>query len=216
MSEHLAAEQARAREAHERLAEATAAHAAELDQIRQETQARITIAEEDRDRAIARAEADKAEGSPPPSSVRAARRRWRRKQSSRHGPRPRRLSAPPVTPATRPSRRPRKPISAPRPPTRGPRTHAQKPREPAPTPHANSTSCAPTTSGSGGDPRPAQRDRRAPGRGDRDARRRARASPHRCRTRTGRTARRAGIPRPGARGITWGATRPRRARGAGP
>ena len=54
MSEHLAAEQARAREAHDRLAEATAAHAAELDRIREETQARITIAEEDRDSAIAR------------------------------------------------------------------------------------------------------------------------------------------------------------------
>ena len=42
------------------LQEATAAHAAELDLIREETQARITIAEEDRDSAIARAEADKA------------------------------------------------------------------------------------------------------------------------------------------------------------
>ena len=36
------------------LQEATAAHAAELDRIREETQARITIAEEDRDSAIAR------------------------------------------------------------------------------------------------------------------------------------------------------------------
>ena len=34
MAVHLAAEQARAREAHERLAEATAAHAAELERIR--------------------------------------------------------------------------------------------------------------------------------------------------------------------------------------
>ena len=59
MSEHLAAEQARARDAHERLTEATAAQAAELERIREETQARITIAEEDRDSAIARAEADK-------------------------------------------------------------------------------------------------------------------------------------------------------------
>ena len=62
MAAQLAAEQARVREAHEQLAEATAAHAAELDRIREETQARITIAEEDRDSAIARAEADKAAG----------------------------------------------------------------------------------------------------------------------------------------------------------
>src|ERR1700722_9110232 len=60
MSEHLAAEVARAREAHDRLAEATAAHAAELERIREETQARIALAEEDRDSSIAAAEAAKA------------------------------------------------------------------------------------------------------------------------------------------------------------
>ena len=70
MSEHLAAEQARAREAHDRLAEATAAHAAELERIREETQARIATAEEDRDAAVAQAEADKAEGI---AAARAAR-----------------------------------------------------------------------------------------------------------------------------------------------
>ena len=74
MSEHLAAEQARAREAHERLTEATAAHAAELERIREETQARITIAEEDRDSAIARAEADKAEGIAEADAAREPRR----------------------------------------------------------------------------------------------------------------------------------------------
>ncbi len=46
------AAETRASEAHDRLAEAAAAHAAELDRIREETQARITIAEEDRDAAI--------------------------------------------------------------------------------------------------------------------------------------------------------------------
>ncbi len=62
MSEHLAAEQARAREAHDQLTEATAAAIAELERIREETRTRIAIAEEDRDSAVARAEADKAEG----------------------------------------------------------------------------------------------------------------------------------------------------------
>src|SRR5216683_3335527 len=60
VSGHLAAEQARARDAHDRLAETAAAQAAELDQIREETQARIAAAEEGRDSAIAAAEADKA------------------------------------------------------------------------------------------------------------------------------------------------------------
>ena len=55
------AAEARAREAHDRLAEATAAHAAELERIREEAQARITIAEEERDSAI-RAGAGRAPG----------------------------------------------------------------------------------------------------------------------------------------------------------
>lgn len=45
MSEHLDASQARAREAHHRLAEATAAHAAELKRIREETRRRVAPAE---------------------------------------------------------------------------------------------------------------------------------------------------------------------------
>ena len=48
MSEHLAAEQARAREAHDRLAEAIEAHAAETEQIRGEAQASIDQAEADK------------------------------------------------------------------------------------------------------------------------------------------------------------------------
>ena len=67
MSAQRDAAEARAREALEQLAEAAAVHAAEAGRIREETQARIGIAEEDRDRAIAardaaveQAEADKA------------------------------------------------------------------------------------------------------------------------------------------------------------
>jgi hypothetical protein len=44
MSEHLAAEQARARDAHDRLAKAIEAHAAELERGRAEAQARIISA----------------------------------------------------------------------------------------------------------------------------------------------------------------------------
>ena len=55
MSEHLAAEQARAREAHERLAEATAAHAAEIERIRADATERIEQAEAQRDAAVAEA-----------------------------------------------------------------------------------------------------------------------------------------------------------------
>src|SRR5712691_8725956 len=60
MAAHLEAAQARASEAHERLTEATAAHAAELGQVREETRARIAIAEDDRDSSIQAAQADKA------------------------------------------------------------------------------------------------------------------------------------------------------------
>src|SRR5690349_13205165 len=52
------AAETRASEAHDRLAETTAAHAAELERIREETQARITLAEEDRDSAIEQARAE--------------------------------------------------------------------------------------------------------------------------------------------------------------
>ena len=58
MSAQRDAAEARAREALEHLAEAAAAHAAEAERIRQETQARITIAEEERDRAIQAAETE--------------------------------------------------------------------------------------------------------------------------------------------------------------
>ena len=44
MSEHLEAAQTRAREAHNRLAEATAAHTAELERIRQEADEAIASA----------------------------------------------------------------------------------------------------------------------------------------------------------------------------
>jgi hypothetical protein len=72
----------RASEAHNRLAETAAAHAAELERIREESQARITTAEEDRDSAIEQARA--AAG----------------------------LVSAPIAPATRRSRRPRRLTSA--------------------------------------------------------------------------------------------------------
>src|SRR6266567_3123965 len=60
MSEHLAAEQGRARDAHDRLAEAIDAHAAELERVRGDAQARIEEATASRDAAVSQAEADKA------------------------------------------------------------------------------------------------------------------------------------------------------------
>src|SRR5260370_12090039 len=60
MSEHLAAEQARARDAHDRLAEAIEAHAAALERVRADAQASVDAAAADRDAAIAPAQADKA------------------------------------------------------------------------------------------------------------------------------------------------------------
>ena len=62
ISEHLATEQARAREEYARLAEAIEAHAAKLERVRAEAQALVDAAAADRDAAIARAEADKAVG----------------------------------------------------------------------------------------------------------------------------------------------------------
>ena len=52
MSEHLAAEQARARDAHDRLTEAIEAHAAELERVRSEAQARVDEAAAERDAAV--------------------------------------------------------------------------------------------------------------------------------------------------------------------
>ena len=92
MSEHLAAEQARARDAHERLVEATVAQAAELERIREEAQARITAAEDERDSAIQR---------PRPSLVRPGRYR----RATRHSPSGRaKMLCVPVFPDRSPSR----------------------------------------------------------------------------------------------------------------
>ena len=67
--------------------EATAAHTAELERIREETQARITLAEEDRDSAIEAAEAAK-DAAIRAADTRAAQAETRaRKRSSRRRPR---------------------------------------------------------------------------------------------------------------------------------
>ena len=58
MSEHLEAAQVRAREAHDRLTEVTAAHAAETEQIRADAQARIDEARASAEDAVQCAQAD--------------------------------------------------------------------------------------------------------------------------------------------------------------
>ena len=154
MAAQLAAEQARAREARDRLAEATAAHAAELDRIREETQARITIAEEDRDSAIERAEHDAAAAKRTAERPRSPRPSGRpTSRSARPRPTPTPSSTMPKRTGTRrassPSstgRPPNRRTSARRPLTHAQKTHAQKSRGRGKTPRVNSSSCAPRMS----------------------------------------------------------------------
>jgi hypothetical protein len=56
MSTRLAAEQERARQAHDRLAEATTGHAAEIELTGRQAQQRITTAQTERDTAVQAAE----------------------------------------------------------------------------------------------------------------------------------------------------------------
>ena len=79
MSEHLAAEQARARDAHDQLAQATSAHAAELERVRADALARVRASEAARDQAVA--EAGKYEQAAAQAAHRAASAEARAAQS---------------------------------------------------------------------------------------------------------------------------------------
>ena len=211
MSEHLDAAQAWAREAHDRLAEATATHAAELERIRGETQARIAIAEEDRDSAIERAEADKAEG------IAAAERRASRAEAQAQEA----IAQARAEALVRAANDARDQALA----------QAAQADQRAATAEARAEDARAETARIREDAARELAQLRADAGRERDeilarltdtakrlsevttgTRRRARAGPGRRSPRAGRTARRAGMPRPGARGITRRAARPGRAR----
>src|SRR5580692_4504726 len=81
--------------------------------------------------------------SAPLTRGRSRPRRERRRRSPRPGPRPRLSCARPARPGTRPSRRPPRRTSGPPPPGHAPRTHAPRPRGSAKTPRASGTNCGP-------------------------------------------------------------------------
>ena len=156
MSEHLAAEQARAREAHDRLAEAIEAHAAEAERVRSEAQA----ARRRRDRRPGRRDRAGRGGQDAPRARGGAGRRAggdRAGQDRGRGPRPRGGGRPGPGARRRgaSTRGPRsRPSSAQPQPRHGPRARGPRQRGHARTPRGSWTGHGPTPSASA---RPARR-----------------------------------------------------------